>query len=237
MSVDTVAFDTAMARQKAEARKAWSGSGDAATETIWFAVKEKAGATEFLGYDREEAEGVVAAIVAEGREIERLKAGEKGSVVLNQTPFYGESGGQVGDIGLMLGEGCRFRVTETLKKLGDLFVHNGIVEEGELAVGAPLVLTVDHARRLAIRANHSATHLLHEALRQVLGNHVAQFGFTSYWAIARLALSESGLGCSSNMGRRIKIGFAYAKADHINSLSFHRFGLGIDSQRHRWSDL
>ena len=176
MSVDTGAFDTAMARQKAEARKAWSGSGDAATETIWFAVKEKAGATEFLGYDSEEAEGVVAAIVAEGREVGALKVGQKGSVVLNQTPFYGESGGQVGDIGLMLGEGCRFRVTETLKKLGDLFVHNGIVEEGELSVGAPLVLTVDHARRLAIRANHSATHLLHEALRQVLGDHVAQKG-------------------------------------------------------------
>jgi alanyl-tRNA synthetase len=176
MSVDTSGFDTAMARQKAEARKAWSGSGDAATETIWFAVKEKAGATEFLGYDSEEAEGVVAAIIAEGREVDRLKAGEKGSVVLNQTPFYGESGGQVGDIGLMLGEGCRFRVTETLKKLGDLFVHNGIVEEGELAVGAPLVLNVDHARRMAIRANHSATHLLHEALRQVLGDHVAQKG-------------------------------------------------------------
>ncbi|MCA3588511.1 MAG: alanine--tRNA ligase, partial [Methylocystis sp.] len=176
MEVDTAAFDTAMARQKAEARKAWSGSGDSATETIWFAVKEKAGATEFLGYDSEEAEGVVTAIVADGREVDRLKAGEKGSVVLNQTPFYGESGGQVGDIGLMLGEGCRFRVTETQKKLGDLFVHNGVVEEGELAVGAPLVLIVDHARRLAIRANHSATHLLHEALRQVLGDHVAQKG-------------------------------------------------------------
>jgi alanyl-tRNA synthetase len=176
MSVDIAAFDTAMALQKTEARKAWSGSGDAATETIWFAIKEKAGATEFLGYDSEEAEGVVAAIVAEGREVATLKAGEKGSIVLNQTPFYGESGGQVGDIGLMLGEGCRFRVTETQKKLGDLFVHNGIVEEGTLAVGAPLVLNVDHARRTAIRANHSATHLLHEALRQVLGDHVAQKG-------------------------------------------------------------
>jgi alanyl-tRNA synthetase len=176
MRVDTSAFDSAMARQKAEARKAWSGSGEAATETVWFGLKEKAGATEFLGYETEEAEGVVAAIVADGAEAPSLARGQKGAVILNQTPFYGESGGQAGDTGVMTGEGLRFRVTETQKKLGDLFVHVGVVEEGTLMPGQPLVLTVDHARRTAIRANHSATHLLHEALRQVLGDHVAQKG-------------------------------------------------------------
>jgi alanyl-tRNA synthetase len=176
MSVDTSAFDAAMARQKAEARKAWSGSGEAATETVWFGLREKVGATEFLGYEAEEAEGVVAAIVAEGAEVSTLGQGQKGAIILNQTPFYGESGGQVGDTGVMTGEGVRFRVTDTQKKLGDLFVHLGVVEEGTLAVGAPLALAVDRRRRGAIRANHSATHLLHEALRQVLGDHVAQKG-------------------------------------------------------------
>ncbi len=176
MTVDTATFDSAMARQKAEARKAWSGSGEAATETVWFGIKDKAGATDFLGYDTEAAEGVVAAIIANGQEAAALATGAKGAVILNQTPFYGESGGQSGDTGIMLGDGVRFRVTETQKKLGDLFVHHGVVEEGVLAPGQPLVLTVDHARRTAIRANHSATHLLHEALRQVLGDHVAQKG-------------------------------------------------------------
>ncbi len=176
MSVDTAAFDAAMARQKAEARKAWSGSGEAATETVWFGLREKVGATEFLGYEAEQAEGVVAAIVADGAEVASLATGQKGAIILNQTPFYGESGGQVGDTGLMTGEGVRFRVIDTQKKLGDLFVHLGVVEEGTLSVGAPLALGVDRRRRGAIRANHSATHLLHEALRQVLGDHVAQKG-------------------------------------------------------------
>ncbi len=176
MSVDTSAFDAAMARQKAEARKAWSGSGEAATETVWFGLREKVGATEFLGYEAEEAEGVVAALVADGAEVTALGQGQKGAIILNQTPFYGESGGQVGDTGVMTGEGVRVRITETQKKLGDLFVHIGVVEEGTLKIGAPLALSVDRRRRGAIRANHSATHLLHEALRQVLGDHVAQKG-------------------------------------------------------------
>ncbi len=120
MSVDTTAFDAAMARQKAEARKAWSGSGEAATETVWFGLREKVGVTEFLGYEAEDAEGVVAAIVADGAEVSSIAAGQKGAIILNQTPFYGESGGQVGDTGVMVGEGVRFRVTETQKKLGDL---------------------------------------------------------------------------------------------------------------------
>jgi alanyl-tRNA synthetase len=176
MGVDTAAFDAAMARQRAEARKAWAGSGEAATETLWFALREKAGATEFLGYDAEQAEGVVAALVADGAEAAELAAGRKGAVIVNQTPFYGESGGQVGDSGLITGEGVRFRVTDTQKKLGDLFVHQGVVEEGVLKPGMAVALSVDGARRGAIRANHSATHLLHEALRQVLGDHVAQKG-------------------------------------------------------------
>jgi alanyl-tRNA synthetase len=176
LSVDTDGFASAMERQRAEARKAWSGSGEAATETIWFGLREKLGATEFLGYETEAAEGVALAILKDGAEVETLGAGEKGAVILNQTPFYGESGGQVGDTGTILGAGFRADVTETRKKLGDLFVHDIVVEEGALKVGMALELKVDHARRLAIRANHSATHLLHEALRMVLGDHVAQKG-------------------------------------------------------------
>jgi alanyl-tRNA synthetase len=176
IAVDTEAFEAAMERQREKARASWAGSGDAATETAWFALREKAGATEFLGYETERAEGVVAALVKDGKEVSSLKAGETGAIILNQTPFYGESGGQVGDTGVMLGEGVRVRVTDTQKEAGDLFVHIGTVEQGTLQPGAALTLEVDHARRSAIRRNHSATHLLHEALRQVLGDHVAQKG-------------------------------------------------------------
>ncbi|MBX3513604.1 MAG: alanine--tRNA ligase [Xanthobacteraceae bacterium] len=176
ITVDTKAFEAAMEKQKAKARESWKGSGDAATETVWFGLKEKLGATEFLGYETETAEGVVSAIVKDGAEVKSLKAGEEGAVVLNQTPFYGESGGQVGDTGLLVGERVKFRVTDTQKKAGDLFVHFGKVEEGTLETGKPFELKVDHARRADVRRNHSATHLLHEALRQVLGDHVAQKG-------------------------------------------------------------
>jgi alanyl-tRNA synthetase len=176
IGVDTEGFSAAMERQRAEARKAWSGSGEAATETLWFAVRDRAGATEFLGYDTEEAAGVVTAVIADGAEAQTLKTGQGGSVILNQTPFYGESGGQVGDTGVLSAPGVCFRVTDTQKKLGDVFVHSGTVEVGEITLGQSLDLAVDHARRRAIRANHSATHLLHEALRQVLGDHVAQKG-------------------------------------------------------------
>jgi len=176
IAVDTEGFNAAMERQREKARAAWSGSGEAATETVWFAVKERTGATEFLGYDTETAEGVVLALLKDGREVQELKAGESGLVVLNQTPFYGESGGQVGDTGIMQGEGARVFVTGTEKKLGDLFVHHGTVENGALRLNQSLELVVDHERRSAVRSNHSATHLLHEALRQVLGDHVAQKG-------------------------------------------------------------
>ncbi|QFR32655.1 alanine--tRNA ligase [Ancylobacter sp. TS-1] len=177
ISVDVESFNTAMERQRAEARASWAGSGEAATDTVWFGVREDVGATEFLGYGTEAAEGAVTALVADGRRVPELKAGARGLVVLNQTPFYGESGGQVGDTGMLAGEaGLRVRVLGTQKKLGDVFVHEVEVEEGTLTVGAPVVLTVDPDRRQAIRANHSATHLLHEALRRVLGDHVAQKG-------------------------------------------------------------
>ncbi|MDQ6702705.1 MAG: alanine--tRNA ligase-related protein, partial [Pseudomonadota bacterium] len=176
LHLDVEGFEAAMERQRREARKAWAGSGELATEALWFAVKEKTGATEFLGYDMERAEGLVAAIVKDGKEVEILGPGETGSVILNQTPFYGESGGQVGDTGYMHASRVRFRVDDTQKKLGNLFVHEGLVEEGKVRPGLALELVVDHERRQAVRANHSATHLLHEALRQVLGEHVAQKG-------------------------------------------------------------
>ena len=147
IGVDIASFTDAMDRQKAKARAAWAGSGDTASENIWFPLREKFGATEFLGYETESAEGVVAALVKDGKEIASLASGESGAIVLNQTPFYAESGGQVGDTGLMTGEGVRFRVTDTQKKAGDLFVHLGTVEQGTLKAGAALALEVDHTRR------------------------------------------------------------------------------------------
>ncbi len=176
ISVDQASFEDAMERQRQKARASWVGSGDTASEAVWFPLREKLGATEFLGYETETAEGVVGALVKDGAAVDQLKPGESGAIVLNQTPFYAESGGQVGDTGVMTGEGVRFRVTETQKKAGDLFVHLGTVEQGTLKVGAALQLDVDHGRRSSIRAHHSATHILHEALRQVLGDHIAQRG-------------------------------------------------------------
>jgi alanyl-tRNA synthetase len=176
ISVDQAAFTDAMEKQKAKARESWKGSGDTASENVWFPLREKLGATEFLGYETENAEGVVTALVKDGKDADSLKAGESGAIVLNQTPFYAESGGQVGDTGLLTGDGVKFRVTDTQKKVGDLFVHIGTVEQGTLKVGTALQLEVDHTRRSSIRSHHSATHLLHEALRQVLGDHIAQRG-------------------------------------------------------------
>ena len=176
IAVDTDGFTAAMQRQRAAARAAWSGSGEAATETLWYGLRERTGATEFLGYDTEGAEAVVTALVRGGAEVDAIRAGEEGLLVVTQTPFYAESGGQVGDTGTITGPGLKVRVTATEKKLGDLFVHHVAVEEGSLTLDQPVELKVDHGRRSAIRSNHSATHLLHEALRQVLGDHVAQKG-------------------------------------------------------------
>ena len=176
IKIDSEAFEAAMERQRAEARKSWAGSGEAADETVWFSLRDKLGATEFLGYDTETAEGVVTALVQKGKEVKALKTGESGFAVLNQTPFYAESGGQTGDRGLMIGSGVRSDVWDVQKRADGLFVHSVTVEEGTLSVGTAVELKVDHARRSAIRANHSATHLLHEALRRTLGDHVAQKG-------------------------------------------------------------
>ncbi|MBQ8106193.1 MAG: alanine--tRNA ligase [Afipia sp.] len=176
IGVDIASFTDAMEKQKAKARAAWAGSGDTATENVWFPLREKLGATEFLGYDTEIAEGVVTALVKDGKEIDSAKVGDSVAIVMNQTPFYAESGGQVGDTGVLTGDGIRVRITDTQKKAGDLFVHLGTVEQGTVKLDTPLQLEVDHRRRTAIRANHSATHLLHEALRQVLGDHIAQRG-------------------------------------------------------------
>ena len=176
LAVDVDGFNAAMQRQRAEARRAWAGSGEAATETVWYALRERVGATDFLGYDTETAEGVIRAIVKDGVEVALLETGEKGSLVLNQTPFYGEAGGQVGDVGEIMGPGFRAAVTDTRKKLGDLIVHDVSIVEGTARPGMAVELAVDHAARSATRANHSATHILHEALRLVLGDHVAQKG-------------------------------------------------------------
>jgi alanyl-tRNA synthetase len=175
--VDIDGFNAAMAEQRARARAAWSGSGEAATESVWFELKEKLGATEFLGYATEKAEANVTALVVDGEPADEAMLGQDVAIILNQTPFYAESGGQVGDTGLITGaDSLRVRVTDTQKKLGDLFVHIGKVEAGTLRLGEVVLAAVDHERRGAIRAHHSATHLLHEALRRRLGTHVTQKG-------------------------------------------------------------
>jgi len=176
IGVDTDGFDTAMERQRAEARKAWAGSGEAATENVWFGILDDVGATDFLGYDTESAEGRVVALVVDGARVERAETGTEVAVILNQTPFYGESGGQMGDTGVISADGVRLSVSDTQKKLGALHVHLAKVEAGSIAVGDEVGLTVDHERRSALRANHSATHLVHEALRRHLGDHVTQKG-------------------------------------------------------------
>ena len=177
VSVDLPAFEKSMQIQREDARRAWKGSGDAKTETIWFDLREKNGATEFLGYDTEQAEGVVLSLVQQGAAVDQLQSGEAGAVITNQTPMYAESGGQTGDQGLItMADGARFRVTDTVKRVGDLFAHLGVVERGTIKVGEACTLEVDRKRRGGNRQHHSATHLLHEALRKRLGNHVAQKG-------------------------------------------------------------
>jgi alanyl-tRNA synthetase len=175
--VDVEGFTAAMAAQRARARAAWAGSGEAATEAVWFDLREKVGTSEFLGYTTETAEAEIRALVVNGQPVPEARGGEEVALLLNQTPFYAESGGQVGDAGtIRSGDGLVIAVRDTQKKLGDLFVHLGTVTQGVARVGAAVVAEVDHARRAAIRAHHSATHLLHEALRRRLGRHVAQKG-------------------------------------------------------------
>ena len=175
-AVDVAGFEEAMADQRKRARAAWAGSGEAATEKLWFELKEALSATEFLGYATESAEAEILAVVHDGALVDSAPVGASVAIILNQTPFYGESGGQVGDHGVITAPGLRIAISDTQKKLGDLFVHLGTVEEGVAKRGTAVVAVVDHARRTAIRAHHSATHLLHEALRRRMGDHVAQKG-------------------------------------------------------------
>ena len=174
-TVDVAGFDAAMDEQRAKARASWSGSGEAKDAKIWFELAEQHGTTEFLGYDTETAEGVVLALVAGAATVGQAETGQSVQIVVNQTPFYAESGGQVGDQGWIRTDTGMARVTDTRKAAG-VFIHSAEVTEGTVVRGQPARLEVDHARRSAIRANHSATHLLHEALRRALGDHVAQKG-------------------------------------------------------------
>ncbi len=176
INVDLDGFNTSMEKQKADARKAWTGSGDTATEKFWFELLDSVGPTEFLGYDKDAAEGQVKAIIKDGKQINEAKSGENVMVLLNQTPFYAESGGQVGDTGVLVCGKVRLEVSDTQKKLGKLFAHVGVVQGGTLKVGDAVEAKVDTARRATIKAHHSVTHLLHEALRQTLGEHIAQKG-------------------------------------------------------------
>jgi len=176
IAVDTAGFDKAMDEQRAKARAAWAGSGETADQAIWFDVRQKVGATEFLGYDTERAEGKIVAIVVDGKEVPKLVAGQTGWLVANQTPFYAESGGQQGDNGRFVGAGGEAAILDVQKMVGDLHAHHAQIDKGEIKVGDDVVMTVDPIRRAQLRAHHSATHLLHEALRRHLGTHVTQKG-------------------------------------------------------------
>jgi alanyl-tRNA synthetase len=177
LAVDRGGFDAAMAAQKAAARAAWKGSGERASDEIWFDIAEEHGSTEFTGYAGHEGEGQVVAIVKDGARVERAGAGDSVIVVTNQTPFYGESGGQMGDAGKIRSDaGFEAEVADTSKPLGRIHAHHAIVKAGEVKVGDAVRLEVDADRRSRIRANHSATHLLHAALRNRLGGHVTQKG-------------------------------------------------------------
>ena len=173
--VDLGAFAAAMDAQRMQARAAWAGSGESADASVWFDMAERHGATEFLGYDTEAAEGQILAVLRDFAEVDGAGEGDEVTMLLNQTPFYAEAGGQVGDTGAIVTDTGRARVTDTRKHAG-VFIHFATVEEGEIRAGQGAQLAVDHERRAAIRANHSATHLLHEALRHHLGDHVAQRG-------------------------------------------------------------
>ena len=176
IKVDTKSFDQLMTKRKENAKKNWKGSGDTAIEHIWFKVREKLGSTDFLGYETDNSQGVVLTIIHNGKETDTLTENSEGIIITNQTPFYGESGGQIGDTGFLLGSNSRFEVTNTQKKLGDLHIHIGKLIKGSMSKGDTLDLKINSERRSNIRAYHSATHLLHEALRRVLGKHVIQKG-------------------------------------------------------------
>jgi len=175
--VDRVGFDSAMAEQKAAARAAWKGSGDKASDDIWFDIAEEQGGTEFIGYSGHEGDAQVVALVKDGKRIDEAREGDDVTILTNQTPFYGESGGQMGDAGFASNDnGFVAEVTDTSKPLGRLHAHKATVKSGLIKVGETIHLAVDVTRRSQLRANHSATHLLHAALRHRLGGHVTQKG-------------------------------------------------------------
>ncbi len=176
MSIDNEKFQSLMKESRELAKKNWKGSGDAAVEDIWFGIKDKIEPTEFLGYETNQAEGVVLSLLKDNKEVDQLKENDEGMIIVNQTPFYGESGGQVGDTGEIVSNDFKFEVTDVQKKLGDLFVHYGKVKSGSIKLQENVELKINVERRDNTRAYHSATHLLHESLRRVLGTHVTQKG-------------------------------------------------------------
>ena len=176
LKIDHEKFQSLMKESRELAKKNWKGSGDSAIDDIWFGVREKLGATEFLGYETNQAEGVVLSLFKDNKEVDQLKSGEEGMIIVNQTPFYGESGGQVGDEGEIISGDFKFEVKDVQKKLGDLFVHYGNVKSGSIKLNSSVEMKINISRRDNIRAYHSATHLLHESLRRVLGEHVTQKG-------------------------------------------------------------
>ena len=176
LKIDTEKFQTLMKESKELAKKNWKGSGDSAVEDIWFSIKDKLGVTEFLGYETNQAEGLVLSLLKNNKEVEVLNQNDEGMIITNQTPFYGESGGQVGDVGEIVSGDFKFEVTDVQKKLGDLFVHYGKVINGSIKLQQNVEMKINVTRRNDTRAYHSATHLLHESLRRVLGSHVTQKG-------------------------------------------------------------
>jgi len=205
IKVDSKKFDFLMKESKEVAKKNWKGSGDNSLDKIWFGIKDRLGATDFLGYENNKVEGVITLILKENKEVQNLKENEEGIIITNQTPFYGESGGQVADKGIISNENFKFEVLDVQKKLGDLFAHYGKVTSGSIQINDSIELKIDHERRDDIRAYHSATHLLHESLRRVLGGHVTQKG----------SLVESG---------RLRFDFSHMKPisdEEINKIEFN----------------
>ena len=176
LTIDNDKFHSLMQESRELAKKNWKGSGDSAVDDIWFGIRDKLGATEFLGYETNQAEGVILSLLKDNKEVDEIKAGDEAMIIINQTPFYGESGGQVGDKGEIVAGDFVFEVEDVQKKLGDLFVHYGKVKSGSVKVNENVEMKIDVERRDNVRAYHSATHLLHESLRRVLGTHVTQKG-------------------------------------------------------------
>ncbi len=176
LTIDDNKFQSLMKESKELAKKNWKGSGDSAVDDIWFSIKDRLGPSEFLGYETDQAEGIILSLLKDNKEVNELNENDEGIIILNQTPFYGESGGQVGDTGEIISGNFKFEITDVQKKLGDLFVHYGKVKSGSIKIKDNVEMKIDIDRRNNIRAYHSATHLLHESLRRVLGTHVTQKG-------------------------------------------------------------